>query len=325
MSKICIICGSNKFREVIRKSGCAMIKCLGCGLVFTDPLPTEQELDKYYQQTYQVDLDGYFNKKSIFEYYLNCIESFAWKGRNLLEIGCSYGLFLKIARERGWQVNGIELSSEGRTYAETRFGLTVYDRKLKDTPLFVENRFDGVALWHVLEHFQNPYEELQSINYCLKPGGIIAVVLPNFGSLQARSLNRYWEWIDPYAHLYQFDLSTLKKLLRKAGFEIVYQKTQRGDSKGLLAHIIYYFFRLICFGVKWSGIIYLKLREKIGHTGTDNRIDQFKTNLGRYFEKVFWPVILKMIRPVDYVTHMIRNLVYKKMLGPEMFVLAKKI
>lgn len=35
-----------------------MVKCLDCGLVFTYPQPTEKDIEKYYQQTYQVNLEG---------------------------------------------------------------------------------------------------------------------------------------------------------------------------------------------------------------------------------------------------------------------------
>ncbi|MBN1868983.1 MAG: class I SAM-dependent methyltransferase [Candidatus Omnitrophica bacterium] len=324
MSHTCILCHSDKFKVVIQKNGYSMVKCANCDLVFTYPKPAEKDLTEFYQKAYRIDLNGYFRKRPIFEDCIECIECYVPKKGSLLEIGCSYGLFLDIARERGWQVSGIELSSSSRFYAEKTYGLTVYNNKLNETPLFKENTFDVVALWHVLEHFPNPLMELKNINFCLKPGGIVALALPNFRSLQSRILTRYWEWVDPFVHLYQFDIVSIKKLLNKAGFEVVCQKSQRGDSKGLFAHIVYYLFRLAFFIIKTSGVIFLKLRNNIARIDEDKGADKFRSNLDDYLETVLWPMVLKTIRPVDFISYMVRQPIYQRMLGPELFVLAKK-
>ena len=83
MSDTCIICNSDKFKVVIKKRGFVMVKCSNCELVFTYPPPVEKELAEFYQQTYQVNLDGYLKKRPIFA-FLNCPSEYSIKSSKSL-------------------------------------------------------------------------------------------------------------------------------------------------------------------------------------------------------------------------------------------------
>jgi len=77
-----------------------------------------------------------------------------------------------------------------------------------------------VIIWHVFEHLADPRGTLEAIFRILKPGGRLVVAVPNFSSLQARLTGGAWFHLDLPRHLYQFPLSGLKTLLRRADFEV---------------------------------------------------------------------------------------------------------
>lgn len=136
----------------------------------------------------------------------------------LLDVGCAGGFFLKAARERGWEIYGVEPSRWLAEYARQEFGLsnivqgTLYDAKYSD------NFFDAVSYWDVLEHTADPRRELAEVNRIMRPGGVLLVNYPDFSSVWARLLRRRW-WFLLSVHLYYFTPLTIAQLLRKTGFE----------------------------------------------------------------------------------------------------------
>jgi hypothetical protein len=81
--------------------------------------------------------------------------------------------------------------------------------------------FDAVSIWHVLEHTQNPSKVLREISRVLKPGGVLALAVPNFGSTQARLFGKNWFHLDLPRHLFHFTEPMLTKMLRDTGLEPV--------------------------------------------------------------------------------------------------------
>ena len=140
------------------------------GLEFVAPIPSPTELADYYNRGYEVPLEryaaaGHRNIARIADLERLCPS----RGR-LLEFGASYGHSLASARERGWDVAGVELSPTASEYARTHFGMPVFNCDLADAPL-ADGSFDAVIGWHVLEHVRNPKEQLQRLSRLLKPGG----------------------------------------------------------------------------------------------------------------------------------------------------------
>ncbi len=56
-------------------------------------------------------------------------------GARLLDIGCGYGFFLEKMAQRGWAVEGIEVSRPGREYARKTLGLSIHSKPLEDMAL----------------------------------------------------------------------------------------------------------------------------------------------------------------------------------------------
>jgi len=133
-------------------------------------------------------------------------------------VGCSIGLFLDLARDRGWDGLGLELAPRALAYARETYGLEVLDILLEDAG-FEPESFDAVGLLSVLEHANEPRRMLADCARVLRPGGAIAIVVPNVDSLACRVLHEQARTFDGRNHLIYFSPATLADMLRRSGFE----------------------------------------------------------------------------------------------------------
>ena len=92
-----------------------------------------------------------------------------------------------------------------------------------------ENFFDVITMWHVIEHVKNPLQVLKKVYNLLRPGAVVFVATPNLDKRVAKiayrlKSNKPYPFYSPEGeqHLFHFTESTLKKIIKKAGFNIVY-------------------------------------------------------------------------------------------------------
>lgn len=200
-----------------------IVKCRHCGYVYANPRWDEAELLQMYgaveDETYVTERDG---RRLTFKKHLHHFERFtgAGHGRALLDVGAYIGVFVEIAREAGWDACGIEPSVWGVEVAQAQ-GVPVY-AGTQDVLLAGAKRFDALTMWDVIEHVPDPAAELTKSYQLLKPGGYIAVHTMNVESLMARLLGSRWPWFMAM-HIHYFSQRTLTEMMRKAGFEIVWQ------------------------------------------------------------------------------------------------------
>ena len=81
--------------------------------------------------------------------------------------------------------------------------------------------YDGALLSHVLEHLAQPDRALQLISDRLRPGGRVAIMVPNAGGLQARVFRGRWHQWEPSRHRWHFTAAVLAEMLRGAGYRDV--------------------------------------------------------------------------------------------------------
>jgi SAM-dependent methyltransferase len=244
----CMVCGGESASLRFVYHGYPVLHCIDCGLEYVSPTPSAAELAEHYQRNYAVSLEKYAAANDRNVARLVELEKWCPKRGHLLEVGAAYGHSLNLARNRGWEALGVELSSDAAAYARDHFGLTVFDCDLTEAPL-IKGDFDAVIMWHVLEHARNPKEQLMRVAAVLKPGGVLGIRVPNINSFGARATGQWWPWMCPPAHLWFFSSTTLPRLLRDCGFEVMEVRTLRGDGNNL------YQYALI-----WSGSQLNKLR-----------------------------------------------------------------
>jgi SAM-dependent methyltransferase len=141
---------------------------------------------------------------------------------------------MQAARQRGWQVEGLEIGLASARYARDPLGLTVHNVSLFDFET-EPARFDAVALLEVIEHLESPILALRRIAGWLVPGGALVLSTPNFASLFRRVFGTRWWVINcEDEHIMFFDMDSLRRALRAAGFELVDQHIRGIDLAGML-------------------------------------------------------------------------------------------
>lgn len=234
----CILCSSSQRHPFIRKDYYTYVRCADCGLIYLNPRPLPEELSVYYNRDYLVNPTIYLRGRRDAEELLDYIECYRDKKGCLLEIGSSYGLFLDVARKRGWNVKGVEISKKAVLFAKREFHLDVFEGVLANSPFAQKSEQDVISAWHFLEHLPDPLEELKLMYRALKPGGLLVVLVPNINSLDFLWFGKFWGWISPPAHIYLFSPKTICALLKKVGFKVVEVRTGRWKAYNFLSQIL---------------------------------------------------------------------------------------
>jgi SAM-dependent methyltransferase len=137
--------------------------------------------------------------------------------RVLLDVGCGRGIMLNELKKRGWSVSGTQVSKTAAAHIQKSYGIDCFIGELPLSP-FLQNSFDIITMYHVLEHLTDPFLYL---NYCrklLKPEGYLFIEIPNADSWSSKVAKNAWMGWDPLYHLYHFTPPTLSLALKKAGF-----------------------------------------------------------------------------------------------------------
>jgi SAM-dependent methyltransferase len=190
----CPVCESNETEEVFRLRGYEVAECGSCGLRFNAGFgggrPASEVFSREY---YYVEHRNFFAAQladgetdlSVPTYLrrLDQIESILGRGR-LLDVGAGLGTFLRLARDRGWNVQGVEISPFAVDHIRRTLGVPVFQGDLGafDAP---EASFDLVTFWDSLEHIERPRESLRRAFQLLRPGGALVLTTDNFDCLIA--------------------------------------------------------------------------------------------------------------------------------------------
>lgn len=155
-------------------------------------------------------------EKQIFSF----LESKCLKGAKLLDVGASGGNFMRLARERGFLAEGVELNPRTAKAAQEA-GFTVFIGPLEQAR-FPENFFDVVHAGDVIEHVPDPRAFVKECKRVLKPEGLFVVTTPNSDSFWARATKFFsekfrlpWSPLTPPYHLFLFSIYNLDLLLEK--------------------------------------------------------------------------------------------------------------
>ena len=276
-----------------------METCPSCRTVSAWPLPTLEELAAYYNSDYSV-VDAGLTPRAR-RAWVPLLEEAERRvrGRRGLELGSSNGAFLRLASERGWEMAGVELDGRARQQHRHRSPHIPAWETLAEAASAGATMLDAVWILHTVEHLPGPEETLRDVLAMLAPGGVLAVTTPNGACLQRRMLGPLWEWWSPPGHLALLSPAGARLMLERAGFEVLFLTTRRGDSAGAAANA------LLAPARWWK-------RRRSGNQQTSSARSPTRRiadllNLG-----------------YDPVSLPLRLLAYRRLLGPELLVVARR-
>ncbi|MDQ3715434.1 MAG: class I SAM-dependent methyltransferase [Actinomycetota bacterium] len=225
----CCLCG-DAGRPVYDLPPYGVRRCSHCTLVFVSPRLQRAALSRFYDQVDYFE-GGVYGDQSRFSLAmalqrvwtagrLNRIDRIVKArdgrgsaGQRLLEIGSGYGVFLAAARDRGYQVQGVELSRPA-VRESAKQGLDVYCGQLVDAPL--TGPYDVICGWDTLEHVPDPLAVLRRIRELAADDATVALSTPYFSSLPSRLLGQRWWTLKPAEHIWHYTPYTLRLLAARA-------------------------------------------------------------------------------------------------------------
>lgn len=194
-------------------------RCPSCGHMQLCRMPPVTQLDAAYGEAASGDyLEEEAGQRATAAALLERIEAEVGVG-SMLDLGCWVGFLLAVARDRGWETLGVEPSEFASAHARDRLGLDVRTASLLDAEL-EPGAFDAIVLADVIEHLIDPARALAEIAPALRPGGVLALALPDAGSRLARALGRRWWSVIP-THVHYFTRASLTVLLERCGFRVL--------------------------------------------------------------------------------------------------------
>jgi 2-polyprenyl-3-methyl-5-hydroxy-6-metoxy-1,4-benzoquinol methylase len=126
----CNLCGADDAKIVYEWGKINVVRCRKCGLIYKNPRYPEEKILSRPEEDERIDDSGSAAKRQMFERQIVKIESLVGKGR-ILDVGCGQGDFLKIAMDRGWNAQGIEVSDRQYAAAKKKHGLNVFNGTIK--------------------------------------------------------------------------------------------------------------------------------------------------------------------------------------------------
>jgi 2-polyprenyl-3-methyl-5-hydroxy-6-metoxy-1,4-benzoquinol methylase len=234
----CDLCGENTTKKLCDIGTTTILQCEECGLMYRTPIPTQEELKKYYSSGYYQEYgfrEYAARKEHIIKYRFEPILNFfkdvierdrfikdRLKGKPVfLDIGCALGFFIELLKNQGYEAKGVEFSYDAAQYAKKNLGLEeVYTGSVEEVG-FEPECFDVITLLDVLEHVVSPNTILKETNRILKKEGLVLASIPNVSAAEARGKRGLSEFLFAEGHLFNFPYDTLKRLFNINGFNII--------------------------------------------------------------------------------------------------------
>jgi 2-polyprenyl-3-methyl-5-hydroxy-6-metoxy-1,4-benzoquinol methylase len=191
--------------------------CNKCGLVWSDPFPHDPR--HFYEEDYRVEYKNTYSPKP--KHILragmvaltrhNKIKHLLNGRKTILDVGTGGGEFAYLLKSLGHDLHGIEPNKGYGEYSAAEYGLNLQLGFIQDSQ-FSNDSFDVITIWHVLEHTEDPCFVLGKLRSLLKAQGVLVVEVPNIEAICQSPKSTFHE-----AHLFNFNLDTLRKMGEKAG------------------------------------------------------------------------------------------------------------
>ncbi len=204
-------------------------RCDACRLIFLHPLPADLSLyyvgDYHAQPASEAERAFHARLEAI---KLAYVQRYA-QGKTLLEIGPSYGAFLRLAKQAGFAPEAIELDADC-VAALNAEGIPTLQSAAPLEALRTFGSYDVIGMWHVVEHLPQVWEVLAEAAAHLKPNGILIIAAPNPQALTFRLFKQRWGYLDAPRHIHLLPIALLEGLARQNGLTLIQRTTSSAES-----------------------------------------------------------------------------------------------
>lgn len=212
------------------------VACVDCGLMRTDPMPTDDELNAYYTSGYRKDYQfagskppraHIANSMRIAKSRMAELEPWMKPGAKVLDIGCGSGEFAYLAQEAGCIVTAFDPGSDYLDFAKQEYGVDAFSSRWEDAELEAGS-FDIITCFHVVEHLRKPVDAIAKMAIWLNDEGVVHIAVPDMRPNHKPSFDRFH-----FAHVHGFISETLEAAALNAGLAPV--NAHLGTTSGLFA------------------------------------------------------------------------------------------
>ena len=214
----CDICNENSAVPMFEENGFILNRCNQCGHFYVSPRPSsgsnhgsEEEIPSP-----SIHVSDELRRKPLFERYVNYVKRCVPRGK-WLDIGCGCGTLLQVARQNGFEVEGIEINPERLAYCRDA-GLKVYENDI-DSNFPLPSSYDVISLINVFSHLRSPIATFTAINRILTDKGIILLATSELGEKAYKDEVENWHIPD---HLHFAGSNTFQSIASKLNLKISY-------------------------------------------------------------------------------------------------------
>ncbi len=226
--------------------------CRCCGFIFKGDGKKNNDINRMINHYQEIDPHEQVaeSKLKFFNSALNFLSAYFEKGKGrILDVGCGYGYFLELVKQRGWNGYGVEIMKTAADIAAEKVGTNnIFSGRLKEA-YYPKNSFDAITLWDILFIVDDPFEELQECYRILQCGGTIGIRVRN--AFFQKMIYRIYQPCSGVAsrlniknpvvfHQYCYSGQSIRELLFRVGFrhiQVFNSPLTIGDPYGHTAKI----------------------------------------------------------------------------------------
>lgn len=290
--KNCVICDGEGKVSKLFLNGLPLLQCEKCRLVWRESFDIES--GHYRDLEWDMSLEKLESRKRNVVHRIDTIKNFVSLDY-FCDIGCGEGILLKELKMRGFKhIVGIEPNQNLAGFISHE-GLTVYRGDISDAPAIIFARaIKTVSLFHVIEHLDDPLQNLQALFRALPSGGSLVIETPDFLSYSLVHSGYENQLIYP-EHLFYFNRDNLIKIIKLAGFVPI--ATGKRDFDQYNFSLRELFFRLGILGARHKNSkIAVRERERVF---TDTSLKR-KNYLAKFIKRILIIAVIKMGR-LDFI------------------------
>jgi len=239
IAEICNICGGESYRKVhyfkewnigrVPVKEVTIVQCSKCKVRRRMPAILDDYEEEYHATYVNQNKAIHPHQLSHFaDLMMARLRQFYEKEVRFLDVGCSTGRALQLARTIGFDAIGLDYSKWASNYCsnlgfETRCGSLIgqWDEA---------EQFHVIHCSHTIEHVPDPVAYLREMFRLIKPRGQLMIACPNYASIHRILLRERWPVWYLDSHLWQFTKYQVERMLRDSGFIIISSRTLHGNT-----------------------------------------------------------------------------------------------